>query len=79
MLNIYTNSTRFNIYIEEEKFLQEGVAYTLGVDGGVSTATGTVYHNKRKLNQFVHYENKFNNVNQTVVIWCLADFGAFKK
>ena len=39
------------------------------VDGNNNSGRGT-YHKRKKLKQFVHCEERFTDVKQSVVIWC---------
>ena len=37
------------------------------------------YHQRRRMNKFKHAEVKFTDSRQTAVVWCLRDWGTFKK
>lgn len=65
------------LYVETDRFIKEALDFHLGHASVGSTAS--LYHKGKKLKQFVHPEAKFDNINQTAVIWCTVDFGRFKK
>jgi hypothetical protein len=66
----------------EERYIEEAMDYEYGAckdENDPGGRTSSLYHKKKKLKQFVHAEDRFSDVNQTVVVWCLYDFGLFKK
>jgi len=69
------------ISVAEERYIEEAMDYEYGgcKDASDPNSRGSLYYKKKKLKQFVHAEDRFSDVNQTVVVWCLHDFGMFKK
>ena len=69
------NFTVLYCAVEEEKFIHEALDYQLGInESGART-----YYKGKKLKQFVHYEDRFSDSRQTVVVWCLADFCRYRR
>lgn len=68
--------------VAEQRYIEEALDYEYGSckDANDLTSGGpSLYYKKKKLKQFVHAEERFSDINQTVVVWCLYDFGMFNK